>query len=135
MNTVIAWPAIGDTSCTGSETVNQVRLSSFTSPMRFMESLACFTENARLSSSLMNWRTEATNRKTVERIGIWHAGARPSSRITPGEAQRSVFAAVAQSQCSQSCRALFNTRQWRQMVWFGLSSFFGTTRIHVPPSR
>lgn len=134
MNTVTAVRAIGETSCTGSDTVSQARLSSFTRPIRFMESLACFTENARLSSSRMNCRADATNRKTVDRIGCAHAGCRPSARTALGDAQRRTLATVSHSRVSQSLRARFMTRQWRQMVWLGLSSFFGTARIHVSPS-
>lgn len=83
----------------------------------------------------MNCRAEATKRNTVDCMGTWHAGARPSSRMTLGEAHRSTFAAVAHSNCSHSWRVLFSTRQCRQIVSFGLASFFGTSRIQVAPPR
>ena len=81
--------------------MSHARLSSLTKPIRFMESLACLIENARLSSSRMNSREDLTKRKTVRRIGQAHAGARFSSRRAKTEAHRSARATVAQSKPSQ----------------------------------
>lgn len=135
MNTVTGQPAIGETSWMGRDTCSQSRLSSLTSCTAFSASLACLMENARLSSSLMKFRTDGTNRSTVSVIRTRHAGARCSSCRANRDAQPSTRATVAQIHCSQAFFAALSFRQWPQMVWFGLSSFLGMTRIHAPSWR